>query len=328
MVSPRAGIVVIGRNEGARLIACLNSVTCLHLPTVYVDSGSTDGSVQAARDLGVTCVELDRALPFTAARARNAGFNEIMKVCSELDLVQFLDGDCTMIQSWMAQAAHFLSSAPHVAVVCGRRRERFPQGTPYNLLMDMEWDTRPGEAEACGGDALVRVNAFQQARGFRSDLMAGEEPEFCARLRKIGWKIWRLDADMSVHDAAIFRFSQMWRRAVRGGYAEIEVALLHLRDGLGTSEKRRVCSTVLWSFLVPFGTLLATLVYSPLILIILVFALQIVRIAIKRGVWNRTSWFYASVIMVLKFAQLYGLLIFAREALMGKKTTIEYKGIQ
>lgn len=39
--------IVIGRNEGARLIACLNALEVCS-PVIYVDSGSTDGSVVAA----------------------------------------------------------------------------------------------------------------------------------------------------------------------------------------------------------------------------------------------------------------------------------------
>ena len=47
------GIVAIGRNEGERLHRCLNSVVGRGLTLVYVDSGSTDGSIKLARNLGV-----------------------------------------------------------------------------------------------------------------------------------------------------------------------------------------------------------------------------------------------------------------------------------
>jgi len=45
--------VVIGRNEGERLVACLASLGGEIRRAVYVDSGSTDGSVAAARAAGV-----------------------------------------------------------------------------------------------------------------------------------------------------------------------------------------------------------------------------------------------------------------------------------
>ena len=36
---------------------------------------------------------------------------------------------------------------------------------------------------------LVRVEAFEAVGGFRPELIAGEEPELCMRLREKGWKI-------------------------------------------------------------------------------------------------------------------------------------------
>src|SRR4051794_38450615 len=69
----RVGVVVIGRNEGQRLVRCLQSLTPAGAPVVYVDSGSTDGSVQRARELGAKVIELDRSIPFSASRARNTG---------------------------------------------------------------------------------------------------------------------------------------------------------------------------------------------------------------------------------------------------------------
>ena len=58
---------------------------------VYVDSGSTDGSVAWAKAQGVDVVELDLKLGFTAARARNAGFARLGELASQLEYVQFVD---------------------------------------------------------------------------------------------------------------------------------------------------------------------------------------------------------------------------------------------
>src|SRR5947207_307333 len=63
--SATLGVVVIGRNEGDRLRTCLSAVAGRNLPVVYVDSGSTDGSVATARGLGADVVALDLTTPFT-----------------------------------------------------------------------------------------------------------------------------------------------------------------------------------------------------------------------------------------------------------------------
>ena len=189
--------------------------------------GSTDGSVLEARSLGVDVVELDARTPFTAARARNDGFERLCQVAPKLPYVQFVDGDCEVVAGWLDKAVAFLDLHRDVAVVCGRRRERYPARSIYNRLCDLEWDTPVGEAKACGGDALMRAEAFEKVDHFRADLIAGEEPELCLRLRQAGWRIWRLDYEMTLHDAAITRFSQWWSRTLRGGYAFANGAYLH-----------------------------------------------------------------------------------------------------
>jgi GT2 family glycosyltransferase len=194
---------------------------------VYVDSGSTDGSAEWASSHGASVVELDMNTPFTAARARNAGFERLSELATGLELVQFVDGDCEVAPGWLERAAAALRSNPCRAVVCGRRRERFPERSVYNQLCDMEWDTPVGPTESCGGDAMMRASAFREVGGFRPDLIAGEEPELCFRLRRAGWTVERLDAEMTRHDADMTRFREWWRRAVRSGHAYAERYALH-----------------------------------------------------------------------------------------------------
>ena len=223
------GVVAIGRNEGDRLVGCLASVAGRSGPVVYVDSGSTDGSVEAADRLGASVVALDLALPFTAARARNAGLARLLEVDPDLEFVQFVDGDCEVVAGWLERAEAALMADPGLAVVCGRRRERHPEASIYNRLCDLEWDTPVGPAKACGGDALMRVGALRQVGGFDPSLIAGEEPELCVRLRREGWRIERIDAEMTLHDAAMTRFVQWWKRSVRAGHAFAEGAAKHGR---------------------------------------------------------------------------------------------------
>ncbi|MDB4983505.1 MAG: putative glycosyltransferase, partial [Myxococcales bacterium] len=118
------GVVAIGRNEGNRLRRCLESLTGRAARIVYVDSGSTDDSVAFAKSIGADVVELDRALPFTAARARNLGIAHLRAHAPQVDLVQLVDGDCEIVAGWLETAERTLRADPKLAVVCGRRRER------------------------------------------------------------------------------------------------------------------------------------------------------------------------------------------------------------
>jgi GT2 family glycosyltransferase len=261
MTSAEFGAVAIGRNEGERLKQCLRSLSQA-ARVVYVDSGSSDGSAEFARSLGVEVVALDTTRPFTAARARNAGLRRLQVIAPSLGYVQFIDGDCEMNGGWPAQALALLEAQPQVAVAFGRRRERHPERSVYNWLCDREWDTPPGEAKACGGDAMMRSGAVERVGCYRGELIAGEEPELCVRLRAAGWQIRRLDGEMTLHDAAMTRFSQWWRRHTRSGYAFAQGASLHGAP----PERHWVWETrraLLWGALLPIALLLLTALAWP-----------------------------------------------------------------
>lgn len=322
---PTVGVVVIGRNEGPRLIACLESLGERLATTVYVDSGSTDFSAEAAERLGATVVRLDMTIPFTAARARNSGFAELRRLVPETEFVQFVDGDCQVVEGWLAKATSFLVENPGYAIVCGRRRERFPDATVYNALCDREWDTPVGDALACGGDCLTRVEALAAVGAYWVDLIAGEEPEMCVRLRSAGWKIYRLDAEMTLHDANITRLGQWWNRSKRAGHAFAEVAHRHFGSPYGIWG-RNVLRTLFWGCLLPLVALLGAVALHPAFLLLLAaYPLQTARIALREG-GGRLAWLYAAFALLAKFPEMQGVAQYALNRLTHRSQgLIEYK---
>lgn len=328
----RVAVIAIGRNEGDRLTKCLDSVVGKVGVVVYVDSGSTDGSVKLAESLGVEVVALDLSIPFTAARARNEGFARLQQVMPEVEYVQMIDGDCEVVSGWLNTAVSALDANDKLAVVCGRRRERFPDATIYNKLTDMEWDTPIGIARSCGGDALFRAAALREVGGYNPTVIAGEEPEMCVRLRQAGWLIERLDAEMTLHDAAMTKFSQWWKRNVRAGHAYAQGAVMHGKtDGHNV---KQVKSIVFWGMLVPAVIsileflMLAGIVsaifapdrVAPIILIPLgvgvlgiviwcgypLLALKIIRYRLKRGDSQSEAALYGFFTVLGKFANAEG----------------------
>ncbi|MEM6941130.1 MAG: glycosyltransferase [Pseudomonadota bacterium] len=309
--------VVIGRNEGERLLTCLASIQDHATPIIYVDSGSTDGSLAAAKAAGADVVALDLTKPFTAARARNAG---LARLGPEIAYVQVLDGDCELRDGWLAEAIAFLEAHPQAAVACGRRRERYPEASVYNRLIDLEWDTPIGQTKACGGDALLRCEAVRSVGGYRDDLIAGEEPELCVRLRQAGWEVWRLDAEMTWHDAALSRFAQWWRRSVRAGHAFAEGAALHgaAPERHWVRETRRA---VMWGAVFPSVVMLAALFISPWALLSLfAYPAQVFRLRNLSGI----QWAIFNILG--KFPEAIGVVKFwANSALGARSRIIEYK---
>jgi GT2 family glycosyltransferase len=328
--SARVGVVAIGRNEGERLRRCLASLVGRASPIVYVDSGSTDGSVAMAAGMGALVVELDTSIPFTAARARNSGLARLRAAAPELELVQFVDGDCVVADGWFETAAAALLGDPTLAVVCGRRRERHPDASIYNRLCDMEWNTPVGYADACGGDALMRIAAVDQVGGYNADLIAGEEPDLCARMRLRGWKVLRIDAEMTLHDAAMTRFGQWWKRSVRAGHAYAEGAALHASEP-GRYWVREVRSNWLWGVAVPGCSLgLAVPTFGASLGLFAGHALLGVRVhrwMRRRGFSSPDAGLYAAFCVMGKVPQALGQTIYWTKRLRGVRSgLIEYKG--
>lgn len=321
------GMVIIGRNEGDRLLRCIESCLPHSQHIVYVDSGSTDNSVNNAHTLGCAVVKLDMAQPFSAGRARNEGFHHLLKQSPTLAYVQFIDGDCTLDPSWLPQALAKFQHSERIAIVCGRRRERYPDETKYNALCDIEWDTPVGQANACGGDFLVRTTAFLQVDGFDNSFAAGEEPELCYRLRQVDWQIWRIAAEMTLHDAAMSKFKQWWRRNMRSGSAYAQSAWTHGR-GAEHYNVRESVSIWLWAGVLPLLSLLLfplTIGLSSLLLLAYpLLTLRIYKWRLTLGDNKPAARLYSFYCVLGKFPQLEGQLRFlaTRESKL-----IEYKGI-
>jgi glycosyltransferase involved in cell wall biosynthesis len=330
---PRVGYVVIGRNEGERLKACLRSIQP-GSDVVYVDSGSTDGSVAFAESMGFSTVLLDTSKGFTAARARNAGLRALEG--RDLAFVQMIDGDCELDSNWVDAALAAFAEYPDVAVVFGRRRERFPERSIYNRLCDEEWDVPVGEARSCGGDALFRLQPLLDAGGYDDAVIAGEEPDLCLRIRRNGWHIRRIPAEMTRHDAAMTRFSQWWKRSKRSGHA---FAGLLDRNGINSDARWRaqVKSITLWAGVIPLlvGLLAISAFAMPLlgyaaVVLALLYPLQVARLAWRK--WRGGAPFgfaFASAFFLTlgKFPQLSGVLRYHHDQRADRRPEIiEYKG--
>lgn len=320
---PSIGIVIIGRNEGERLIACLESLKETGAQIVYVDSGSTDGSVEAAKSRGADIVSLDMTKPFTAARARNAGYAKLTAE-SAPEFVQFIDGDCTLAPGWLDAATRYLLANTRYAVACGRRRETRPDQTIFNRLVDREWETPVGDALACGGDALMRCAAFDGVGGFSDELIAGEEPELCIRLRAAGWKIRRLDEEMTGHDIAMTTLGQWLKRARRAGHAFAEVSHRHR----GTPEAiwaKETLRALFWTGL--FAAILIAGAFNHYLWLgLFVFPLQIARMAMRDGAGEANNWRAAALLMLQKPWEAAGVIQYWMSKIFGaRRTLIEYK---
>jgi GT2 family glycosyltransferase len=330
----RAAVVVIGRNEGERLLRCLESVASVASRVVYVDSGSTDGSVSAvlARFPGVVVHGLSLDRPFSAARARNEGVDVVLRNWPELRYVQFIDGDCKMELAWLPLASALLDAQQDCAAVIGQLQEMHADATIYNRLCAMEWASAAGDIEDCGsfgGISMVRISVFRAVGGFNPAVIAGEDSEMAVRMKLAGHRITKLDAPMASHDAAMTRFSEFWRRAVRSGHAIGQRYDLHGR-GPAKDCARDMRSVKIWGLGLPLLALVLGaftqgwgLALWPLGVGWLFSRVSAYRQ--RRGDRPQAAALYAAAIILTKYAQVRGLLTYWARRRSNEFHIIEYK---
>jgi hypothetical protein len=173
---------------------------------------------------------------------------------------------------------------------------------------------------------MMRVNAIEAVGRFRDDLIAGEEPELCVRLRAAGWRIWRLPAEMTVHDAAMTHFGQWWRRAERAGYAFARGADLH---GAGPErhwvwESRRAW---LWGIWLPLGCAAVSIAVWPWgWMAWLIYPLQLLRQTARNSGSLQDRALLALFQVLARFPEAWGQIKCLSDKLLGRRARpIAYK---
>ena len=316
------GIVIIGRNEGRRIEKCVRSVLDSGAAFIYVDSNSSDNSVEIVKRTGANILELDKSAPMSAARARNAGYKWLIKNVHGLKYVHFIDGDCELNKNWPKLACEKLDNENDIAVVCGRLREKNISKSIYTKLSDIGWYIRPGETYSCGGIATIRVSTFTKLNGFDESLIAGEEPEFYLRVRKMGQIMFCLDENMGTHDSAMTSYSQWWTRSFRTGFAYANAA----RWGKWEQERR---SFIFWGAILPFVLVILMIIKPPLAILLLgIYPLQVIRIfwKLKIPYSDADRLIYACFCVLDKFPEFCGYVKYHHGRITGRsQNIIEYK---
>lgn len=194
-------VIVIGKNEGARLQACLASVTqalaLLAHEIIYVDSGSADGSLSAAKACGARCYLLG-AKDTTAGLGRLTGTKE-----ARGEYLLFLDGDM-QLQPRFVQKAMLAMAAKGYDGASGIREDVYEKN---GEIIGRNKNYFHCHAERIcpefGGAIFLKADALQKAGGWSADTIACEEAELHARLIDAGLQIAELPVPMIIHTDAV-----------------------------------------------------------------------------------------------------------------------------
>lgn len=194
-------VVVIGKNEGERLSACLRSVQdalrTLSHEVIYIDSCSTDNSIEIARAHGARCFLLAET-DTTAGLGRFVGARE-----ARGEYLLFLDGDMQLCPGFAEQALMAIAAKGYDGV-CGIREDVYiRQGGIAARCENYFGCTQERIAPEFGGAILLTAEALNACGGWSPDTVACEEAELHARLKATGCRIAELPVPMIIHTDAL-----------------------------------------------------------------------------------------------------------------------------
>jgi len=223
---PKFSVIVCTRDGGRRIGDCLSGVVALQhasFEVVVVDDGSRDGTAArvAARFPEVKVVPL---APGGLSRARNAGAAE-----ARGEILAFTDDDCRPDREWLTRLEQVFEAGdwdaaggPNLPPVAQTRAEAVVAAAPgapsHVLIDDLEAEHVPG----C--NLAVRAAAFEEIGGFDEQFhTAGDDVDFCWRLRDAGMRIGFAPAAFVWHDRrpdSLGYLRQQW------GYGRAEALLI------------------------------------------------------------------------------------------------------
>lgn len=182
-------VVIPVKNGGSDLERCLDGILTQkvdeEVEIVVVDSGSTDGSVAAARTRGAQVFEIPPDT-FTHGGSRNLGASN-----AQGDILIFISQDAYPTESdWLARLTAPLRTQETVAGVYGRQLAHHDASPPEVYFLDFLYGPEPRRQAAAGVDELsMDVTLFSNVNAairrtlwerfpFSSDIIMSEDQEW------------------------------------------------------------------------------------------------------------------------------------------------------
>ena len=207
--------IVIGRNEGWKLNKCLTSIfetieyNKLDAEVIYVDTKSTDGSIELAKTFQKVKVFLITG-ECNAAIARNIGAKE-----SRGDILFFIDGDMEINKKFLPFA--IINNQLKYDCVTGHLDDYLydyndnflgVKNRTYTKLIP----TKEQVLKTNGGIFLIKKTAWKTVGGMRTKYKVNEDIDLTMRLAKKGIKTIRLPLFIAKHYTVDYRNEKrMWQ---------------------------------------------------------------------------------------------------------------------
>ncbi len=199
---PDLSVCVIGRNEARNLRDCAASLAQLrqaglHVETMFIDSASTDKSVEIATEHFDVVVELHASPQLNAGAARAVGTKE-----ARGRWVLYLDGDMLLRSEFMPELTELVQGVRTLDGLVGRTRNLYPDNTSDLMLLPDNVAGAP--CKAFGGAALLRRDSVMVSGNWAPNLFSNEEVELYSRMLQHSMQVIWTETPMVDHVTAKF----------------------------------------------------------------------------------------------------------------------------
>lgn len=298
MIRVTIGIKVL--NEEARIATCIESALAAIRTedgeVIVADSGSTDRTIEIARQYPIRIVQL--ANP--SERSCGAGAQLAFQF-AQGEYFCLLDGDMVLSSGFVGAGIDFLMAHDDCAGVGGSIREVNLDNADFRIrakCLESNRGRKPGFVDRLDGGGVYRSSAIRETGYFADrNLHGSEESELALRLRNRGWKLARIDLPAAEHFGyQMGGYALMWRR-IRSGYAaafgEVMRACWRNRqfvDLLKNHEHVRCClAVVFWWVLICTVAAISPRTVA-LLLIVPIGYLSVRRRSVNLGIYSYLTW--------------------------------------
>lgn len=220
-------VVIPVKNGGRGLRRCLGAVVSQEIDDVVeivvVDSGSTDGSVDVARDHGAQVIEIPPER-FTHGGSRNLG-----ALKSRGETLVFLSQDAyPASDTWLHALCAPLGSDLGLAGVYGRQLPHPGSTPPEEYFLSFLYGAEPRvQSVRSDADLSMRTTLFSNVNAallrrvweefpFAEDIIMSEDQDWCARVLRAGWSV-RYEPAAAVWHSHRYTFASAMRRFFDSG---------------------------------------------------------------------------------------------------------------
>ena len=189
--------VIIGKNAAWSIDRLLASITTLRpsqllTDLVYVDSASTDNTIDIVERYDATILRLEAGQPLCASAGRWVGCRH-----STGKYVLFVDSDMELQLGFIDKALIALENDATIAAVTGSLIDINVNAKPHEVPPTTDYPAADGsrltDVKYAGNAAIFRRSVLEQVGSWNPYIISDEEPELCLRIRHAGYRVVRLN---------------------------------------------------------------------------------------------------------------------------------------